>query len=66
MIIETTENRFYSVRETGDENLAHVWYGYEVKKLSPRQAIISGCDFAPKGKARMQMVRKAATRIVEA
>ena len=31
MIIETTDNRFYVVRETGNPNLSHVWLGVQVK-----------------------------------
>jgi hypothetical protein len=57
MIIETSDNRLYSVRETGDPDLAHVWIGVEVKKV--RGA------YVPKAKARTELVRKAATRIVE-
>ena len=57
MIIETSDNRLYSVRETGDPDLAHVWIGVEVKKI--RGA------YVPKAKARPTLVRKDATRIVE-
>lgn len=56
MIIETSDNRLFSVRPTGDANLAHVWFGIEVKKV--RGA------YVPKAKARTQLVRKAATRVV--
>ena len=56
MIIETSDNRFFNVRETGDVNLAHVWIGIEVKKV--RGA------YEPKAKARATLVRKAASRIV--
>lgn len=57
MIIETSDNHLYSVRETGDPDLAHVWIGVEVKKI--RGA------YVPKAKARPTLVRKDATRIVE-
>jgi hypothetical protein len=30
-IIETTDNRFWQVRETGSADLAHVWLGIEMK-----------------------------------
>jgi hypothetical protein len=56
VIIETSSNQLYSVRETGDANLAHVWIGIEVKR--------SGGTFVPKAKAREMLVRKAASRII--
>lgn len=60
MIIETSDNRFYRVTEINDPNLAHCWYGIELRKnrktgkLTPRDA------------SRLELVRKAATRVVEA
>lgn len=57
MIIETSWNEFYRVRETGDANLAHVWLGIAVKKAK-------GGTFVPKAKARTELVRKEASRIV--
>ena len=32
MIIETTDNRFYLVHETGNPDLAHVWLGTEMRQ----------------------------------
>ena len=58
MIIETSCNRFYKVRETGDADLAHVWLGVEQKRVRG--------SFVPKKNAVEVLVRKAATRIVEA
>lgn len=58
MIIETSANRFYSVRDTNDASLAHVWFGVEVKKVRG--------DFIPKKNARQELVRKEASRTVEA
>lgn len=58
MIIETSDNRFYQVRETGDANLAHVWVGHAVKRVKGA--------WVAKAKARTELVRKAASRIVEA
>lgn len=58
MIIETSDNRFYSVRETGDTALAHVWVGVAVKRTK--------AGYVPKAKARNELVRKAACRVVEA
>lgn len=60
MIIETSDNRFFSVdpAELTDPNLAHVWLGREVK-YSKRD---KRWNFKPR---RPELVRKAATRIVE-
>lgn len=57
MIIETSCNTFYRVRETNDENLAHVWYGVAIKRVKGQ--------WVEKAKARTELVRKAATRVVE-
>lgn len=59
MIIETSCNKLYDVSEHSDPMLAHCWYGVEVKRAK-------GGTFAPKAKARITLVRKAATRILEA
>lgn len=56
-IIETSSNQFFSVRETGCPDLAHVWYGVEVKR--------SKGAWVPKAKARERLVRKEASRTVE-
>lgn len=58
MIIETTCNKLYDVSNHGDEMLSHCWYGIEVKRTKD--------GFKPKAKSRMTLVRKEATRIVEA
>jgi hypothetical protein len=60
MIIQTSDNRFYQVTETGSADLAHVWNGIEVKLVSGRKG-----TWAPKKNARAELVRKAATRIVQ-
>lgn len=60
-IIETSDNRFYQVAETGSADLAHVWTGIEVKLVSGRKG-----TWAPKKNARPELVRKAATRVVQA
>lgn len=62
MIIETSSNVFYRVTETGDADLAHVWYGIEVRRDRKtgewkQKARISH--------PRPQLVRKAGTRFVE-
>lgn len=56
MIIETSCNHFYQVRETNNPNLAHVWFGVEVKRAKGQ--------WVPKAKARETLVRKEASRIV--
>jgi hypothetical protein len=56
MIVEDTQNRFFLVRDTGDANLAHVWFGIEVKRAKG--------GFAPKKNARETLVRRAGCRIV--
>lgn len=58
MIIETSANQFFRVTETGDVNLSHVWNGVEVKKVKG--------TFVDKKNSRSVLVRKEATRVVEA
>ena len=58
-IIQTSDNRFYQVTETGDANLAHVWNGIEVKLVSGRKG-----TWAPKKNASTELVRKAAARVI--
>jgi hypothetical protein len=58
MIIETSSNQFFQVLETGDASLAHVWSGVEVKRVKGA--------FVPKKNARQVLVRKEASRMVEA
>lgn len=58
MIIETSCNNFYQVRETNNENLAHVWFGVAVKRVKG--------EWVPKAKARQELVRKEDSRIVQA
>lgn len=63
MIIETSDNRFYQVRETGFEGLAHCWYGLSVKRARG--------EFVPTARAlrypdRPELVRKDACRVVQA
>lgn len=55
-IVETTDNRLFSVRDAGDANLDHVWFGYPVKR-------VRGEYLVPQY-AREQTVRKAGSRVV--
>ena len=56
MIIQETNGTFCQVRETGNPDLAHVWFGVEVKKVAG--------GFAPKKNAKERLVRKEAARVV--
>lgn len=57
MIIETSCNTLYQVRETNNADLAHVWFGIEVKRVKGA--------YVPKAKAREMLVRKEASRVVQ-
>lgn len=57
MIIETSSNQFFRVREAGN-GIDHAWLGIEVKRVKGA--------WVPKAKAREMLVRKAATRVVAA
>lgn len=65
MIIETTCNRFYQVRETGNPDLAHVWLGEEVRFDKKAQAWIKKPNRKGSGN-RPQLVRKEGSRVVVA
>lgn len=56
MVIETSSNQFFKVRDA--EGIDHAWLGVEVKR--------SKDGWVAKVKAREMLVRKAATRVVEA
>jgi hypothetical protein len=64
MIIETSDNKFYRVVETGQPGLEHVWYGVRVKRVHRYFALTSAGKRAY-ANGRPELVRKAATRIVE-
>jgi hypothetical protein len=65
MIIETTANQLYTVAETGNPALAHVWYGIPVKKVRGEYVPTArGVNLQRRNSP--ELVRKAATRIVEA
>lgn len=68
MIIETSDNRFYEVLETGNADLAHCWYGTRVKKVRGKWERIT--TYKSTGgrtinRSFPELVRKAATKIVE-
>ena len=61
MIIETSSNQFFQVKDATISNgqvLDHAWLGFAVKRVKG--------VWVPKAGAREMLVRKAATRIVEA
>jgi hypothetical protein len=64
MIIETSCNRFYRVVETGNPNLAHVWFGVQVKR-SKGEWIMTAASVKQYKNGRPELVRKAATRVVQ-
>lgn len=55
MIIETSSNQLFRVRETGNADLEHVWIGVAVKRVKG--------EYVPKAKAREILVRKAGCRV---
>lgn len=55
MIIETSANLFYRVRDAGSD-LAHCWMGIPVKRTK--------AGFVPKANAREMLVRKAGCKVV--
>ena len=56
MIIQTTANQLYRVRETGNPDLAHVWFGIAVKAVKGA--------FVDRKNAREELVRKVGTVVV--
>jgi hypothetical protein len=58
MIIETTANQLFFVRNCADPNLAHVWQGF-----AARRAKIRG-TYQLKPGARLELVRKEGSKIV--
>lgn len=64
-IIETSDNRFYRVVETGKPGLDHCWYGISVKRVRG-EFVMTAAGMRAYKNGRPEVVRKAATRIVEA
>jgi hypothetical protein len=65
MIIETSDNRFYRVTETGQQGLEHVWLGTQVKRTAAGWAVPTAV-LKRKPHRQQELVRKAASKIVEA
>jgi hypothetical protein len=63
MIIETSANELYRVRETGNSATAHVWYGTPVKRT--KGGFVAKAE-ALNANFREHPVRKAASRVVSA
>jgi len=57
MIIQETNGSYQLVRETGNPDMAHVWFGTEVKKVAG--------GFAKKKNAKERLVRKEAATIIQ-
>lgn len=64
MIIETSDNRFYRVTETGQKGLEHVWLGIQVVRDGEGWKVPASV-LKRKDHRRQELVRKAATRVVE-
>ena len=64
VIIETSDNRFYQVIEPTDPDLSHCWFGVEVKRSKGPIKWLQTAKAARMNRA--ELVRKAATRVVEA
>jgi hypothetical protein len=62
VIVETSDNRFFAVREYGDPSIQHCWIGYEVKKRKDGRYTAKIKTKTP----RLTLVRKAASKIIEA
>ena len=56
MIIETTDNRFFRVRETGNPDLAHLWVGDEMRFDRKQQCWIK--RQSRRGGVRPQLINK--------
>lgn len=56
-IIETSDNRFYQVKDATASGCEHLFLGVQVKRAKG--------EWIAKRGARTELVRKAATRIVE-
>jgi hypothetical protein len=63
VIIETSANELYRVRETGNPDLAHIWLGIPVKRT--KAGFVLKAE-ALKANFREHLVRKAACRFVSA
>jgi hypothetical protein len=61
MIVETSDNRFYSVRETGNPDLGHLWVGIEVRLTKGKWVKRPN---RRGGGNRPQLIRKAASKVI--
>lgn len=66
MIIETSANQFYSVRESVDASLSHVWIGFPVKRVKGGDFVFTAKALRLAERGAFDLVRKAGCRIVEA
>ena len=63
MIVETTDNRFFRVRETGDPDLTHTWLGVEVSRAPSKSVTFPEPLYLAKT-TRETLVRKAGCRVI--
>lgn len=67
MIIETSDNRFYLVTEVLAPGYEHCWNGYPVKRMIRRHKwVLTASGKRAYDANRPQLIRKDATRVVEA
>jgi hypothetical protein len=58
MIVETTDNRLFSVHEIPEPDLAHVWFGIPVKRAKIRGT------YEARANAKPELVRKEGSKVV--
>lgn len=74
ILVQTSDGRLFACRDTNDPDLAHVWHGIAVKRVSAggdyptmdltaRVTGVSGRQFAPRT-SRMILVRKAGSTVL--
>lgn len=65
MIIETSDNRFYRVREHSAPAMTHCYLGVELVRDRKTKAFKARRPFGHRLHNHEELIRKAATRIVE-
>jgi hypothetical protein len=65
MIIETSSNQLYEVKDPIDPNLRHVWLGVPVKRERYAEGDAIKVRFVPKARASVRLIRKEACRVVQ-
>ena len=65
MIIETSSNHLYQVRDTDDKNLPHVWWGIAVKPERYAEGNAIKVRYVFKGTPVERLIRKAGCKVVQ-